>query len=243
METWREYAVINVIEGPELPAGPALVVGRYVLFSNPGEGGKRRVLQWPGHVDSWKLLELGLPWLQSPSALGWQWGSTVTHRHHSVLCALWFGLGPDFTSVLLSVPLTVVVVPGGARLLRNPVWREFACLCPGCDQKWPFSEAAAATLLTTCFPFPFSWFPSSFCWNAVQIVGSFRIHRLCFSRTPAFKHFSDLHLVDDGLLGQDSFLLRTGSMFFGGKFSVPRMWTFDLARQGCSLHTCVFCQH
>ena len=53
----------------------------------------------------------------------------------SVLCALWFGLGPDFTSVLLSVPLTVVIVPGGARPLRNPVWREFTRLRPGCDQK------------------------------------------------------------------------------------------------------------
>lgn len=52
---------------------------------------------------------------------------------------------------------------------------------------------------------------------------------LCFSQTPAFKHFSDLHLVDDGLLGRNSFLLRAGSMFCLGKFSVPRTWMFDLA--------------
>lgn len=29
-------------------------------------------------------------------------------------------------SVLLSMPVTVVIVPGGARPLRNPVWREFS---------------------------------------------------------------------------------------------------------------------
>ena len=59
------------------------------------------MLQWPGHVDSWKLSELGLPWFQSPSTLGWQWGSAATRQPRAAFSVL-FGLAWVPTSLLCS---------------------------------------------------------------------------------------------------------------------------------------------
>lgn len=46
-----------------------------------------------------EAIRTGLTLVPEPIGSGWQWGSTVTHQRHNVLCALWFGLGPDCTSL------------------------------------------------------------------------------------------------------------------------------------------------
>lgn len=186
------------------------------------------MLQWPGHADSWKLLELGLPWFQSPSALD---GSEARRWHTNV---------------------TTFFVPFGlAWVLTAPLCAS-VCACDSCRCAWGSLVPEEPSLEGVHVLVSWLWSEVTLLWSSCRHSSYHMFSFSCFliSFLILLKCCPDRWFVQDmqavlfpnscidGLLGRNSFLLRAGSMFCLGKFSAPRTWTFDLAALLCGAAVC-----